>query len=247
MAEPQLIILDDAQALYVHAAEEIVHFAGEAICTHGEFSLCLSGGSTPAATYELMAERFHLSVDWKEVQFFWGDERCVPPQDPASNFGMANRTMLSRLGLRPDQIHRIRGEERPEQAARAYEEELRSFFGLGDGEFPRFNLMLLGLGDNVHTASLFPGIPALHERERIAVAVAVDAPEPHRVTLTPPVINNSARVMFLVAGASKAQAVKSALEGPRDPDRFPAQLVAPDSGEVIWLLDRAAASLLSHT
>ncbi len=247
MPEPQLIILDDAQALYVHAAEEIVHFAGEAVCMHGEFSLCLSGGSTPAATYELMAERFRLSVDWKEVQFFWGDERCVPPEDPASNFGMANRTMLSRLGLRPDQIHRIRGEQPPEQAARDYEEELRAYFGLDEGEFPRFNLMLLGLGDNVHTASLFPGIPALHERERIAVAVAVDAPQPHRVTLTPPAINNSARVMFLVAGANKAQAVKAALEGPRDPDRFPAQLVAPHSGEVVWILDRAAASLLSRT
>jgi 6-phosphogluconolactonase len=247
MAEPELVILDDAQALYVHAAEEIVHFAGEAICTDGEFSLCLSGGSTPAAIYELLAERFRLSVDWKEVHFFFGDERCVPPDDPASNFGMANRTMLSRLDLRPDQVHRIRGEEPPEQAALAYEEELRSFFNLSEGEVPRFNLMLLGLGDNVHTASLFPGIPALHERERIAVPVEVNAPQPYRVTLTAPVINNSARVMFLVAGAKKAEAVKSALEGPRDPDRFPAQLVAPNDGELIWLLDRAAASLLSHT
>jgi 6-phosphogluconolactonase len=247
MAEPQLIVLDDAQALYVHAAEEIVHFAGEAICTHGEFSLCLSGGSTPAATYELMAERFHLSVDWKEVHFFWGDERCVPPDDPGSNFAMADRTMLSRLDLRPEQVHRIHGEQPPEQAASAYEQHLRSFFHLDEGEFPRFNLMLLGLGDNVHTASLFPGIPALHERERIAVAVEVDAPQRHRVTLTAPVINNSSRVMFLVAGESKAQAVKSALEGPRDSDRFPAQLVAPDDGDVVWLLDRAAASLLSRT
>lgn len=247
MAEPELVILDDAQALYVHAAEEIAHFAGEAVCMHGEFSLCLSGGSTPEATYELMAERFHLSVDWKEVHFFWGDERCVPPEDPASNFAMAKRTMLNRLELRPDQIHRIRGEEPPEQAARDYEKDLRSFFNLDEGELPRFNLMLLGLGDNVHTASLFPGIPALHESERIAVAVEVDAPQRHRVTLTAPVINNSMRVMFLVAGENKAAAVKSAIEGPRDPDRFPAQLVAPDDGDVIWLLDRAAASLLSHT
>lgn len=247
MAEPELVILDDAQALYVHAAEEIAHFAGEAVCMHGEFSLCLSGGSTPEATYELMAERFHLSVDWKEVHFFWGDERCVPPDDPASNFAMANRTMLNRLELRPDQVHRIRGEEPPEQAARNYEKDLRSFFHLDEGEFPQFNLMLLGLGDNVHTASLFPGIPALRERERIAVAVEVDAPQRHRVTLTVPVINNSMRVMFLVTGENKAQAVKSAIEGPRDPDRFPAQLVAPDDGDVIWLLDRAAASLLSHT
>ena len=247
MSEPQIIILDDAQSLQVHAAEEIAHFAGEAICVHAEFTLCLSGGSTPAATYELLAERFRLSVDWKEVQFFWGDERCVPPDDPASNFGMADRTMLSRLGLRPDQIHRIRGEDLPAQAARAYEEELRASLGLSEDEFPRFNLTLLGLGDNVHIASLFPGHPAIHERERTAVAVEVDAPQRHRVTLTPPVFNNSDRVMFLVAGEDKAAAVKSALEGPRDPDRFPAQIIAPANGEVVWLLDRAAASLLSHT
>lgn len=247
MAEPKLIILDDAQSLYVHAAEEIAHFAGEAICMHAEFMLCLSGGSTPAATYALLAERFRLSVDWKEVQFFWGDERCVPPDDPASNFGMANRTMLSRLGLRPDQIHRIRGEDPPEQAALAYEEEMRASFGIGEGEFPRFNLILVGLGDNVHVESLFPGSPALHERERLAVAVEVDAPQRHRITITPPVLNNSARVMFLVEGAGKAAAVKTALEGPRDPDRFPAQIIDPPNGEVIWLLDRAAASLLSHS
>ena len=247
MSEPKLIILDDAPSLHVHAAEEIAHFAGEAICMHAEFMLCLSGGSTPAATYELLAERFRLSVDWKEVQFFWGDERCVPPDDPESNFAMAYRTMLSRLDVRPDQIHRIRGEEPPEQAALDYEEELRASFGLGPGEFPRFNLTLLGLGDNVHVASLFPGHPAIHERERIAVAVEVDAPQRHRVTLTPPALNNSARVMFLVAGAGKAAAVKSALEGPHDPDRFPAQIIDPPTGEVIWLLDRAAASMLSHT
>ena len=117
MSEPKLIILDDAPSLHVHAAEEIAHFAGEAICMHAEFMLCLSGGSTPAATYELLAERFRLSVDWKEVQFFWGDERCVPPDDPTSNFAMAHRTMLSKLDVRPDQIHRIRGEEAPDQAA----------------------------------------------------------------------------------------------------------------------------------
>jgi 6-phosphogluconolactonase len=247
MTEPKLIILDDAQSLYVHAAEEIAHFAGEAICMHAEFMLCLTGGSTPAPIYKLLAERFRLSVDWKEVQFFWGDERCVAQDSPASNFGMAKRTMLSQLDLRPQQIHRIRGEDPPAEAALAYEAELRASFGVGEGELPRFNLTLLGLGDNVHVASLFPGDPALHERERIAVAVEVDAPQRHRVTLTPPVLNNSARVMFLVAGEGKAAAVKSALEGPRDPDHFPAQIIDPPNGEVLWLLDRAAASLLSHT
>src|SRR5216684_6731804 len=140
MSEKQIIVLDDLQALYVRAAEEITHFSGEAICTHGEFTLCLSGGSTPAATYDLLATRFRLSVDWKEVQFFWGDERCVPPDDPESNFAMAYRTMLSKLEVRPDQIHRIRGEQPPEQAALDYEEELRASFGLGPGEFPPFNL-----------------------------------------------------------------------------------------------------------
>ena len=248
MAEPKLIILGDAQSLHVHAAEEIAHFASEAICSHAQFTLCLSGGSTPAATYALLAERFRLSVDWKEVQFFWGDERCVPPDDPASNFAMAQRTMLSRLDLRPEQIHRIRGEDPPEQAARAYEEELRASFGIGAGEFPRFDLTLVGLGENVHVESLFPGHPALHERDRAVVAIEVDAvPQRHRVTITPPVLNNSARVMFLVEGAGKAEAVRSALEGPRDPDRFPAQTIDPPHGEVVWLLDRAAASLLSHT
>lgn len=245
MSRSNIIVADDAQALYVRSAEEITHFAGEAICTHGEFTLCLSGGSTPAATYELLATRFQLSVDWKEVQFFWGDERCVPPDDPASNYGMANRTMLSRLALRPDQVHRIRGEEPPEQAARAYEEDLRKRFGLMEGEFPQFSLVLLGLGENSHTASLFPGSPAIHETERMAVAVEVDAPERHRVSLTAPVFNSAARVMFMAAGENKAQAVRNILQGPRDPEKFPAQLIAPSNGELVWLLDKAAARLLS--
>jgi 6-phosphogluconolactonase len=245
MPEPKLIILNDAQELYVRAAEEIAHISGEAICTHGEFTLCLSGGSTPAATYDLLATRFHLSVDWKEVQFFWGDERCVPPDHPESNFAMANRTMLSKLGLRPDQIHRMRGEDAPASAAAAYEDELRKRFGIGEGEFPRFDLILLGLGDNRHTASLFPGDPAIHETQRTVVPVNVDAEPRNRLTITPPVINNAQRVMFLVAGQGKAAAVKDVLQGPRDPDKFPAQIVTPDDGELIWLLDKPAASLLS--
>jgi 6-phosphogluconolactonase len=246
MSEPKIVILDDAPALYAHAAEEIAHFAGEAVCTHGEFTLCLSGGSTPAATYEMLGSKFHFSIDWKEVQFFWGDERCVPPEDAASNYAMTLRTLLSKLTLKPSQVHRIHGENSPDEAAHAYEDELRDHFGLGAGEFPRFDLMLLGLGDNSHTASLFPGSAAIHESERLALAVDVDDPtQRHRVTLTPPVINNSARVMFLAAGAGKAQAVWNIFKGPRDVDKFPAQVVAPDDGEVIWLLDKAAAKLIA--
>src|ERR1700722_1236261 len=245
MSEPKIVILDDAPALYAHAAEEIAYFAGEAVCTHGEFSLCLSGGSTPAAIYDLLGTKFHFSIDWKEMQLFWGDERCVPPDDPASNYAMTVRTLLSKLALKPSQIHRVLGEKPPEEAALAYEDELRSHFGLSSGEFPRFELMLLGLGENSHTASLFPGSPAIHESERLAVAVEVDDPtQRHRVSLTPPVINNSARVMFMAAGESKAQAVWNILKGPRDVDKFPAQVVAPTNGDVIWLLDKAAASLI---
>ncbi|MGH7879320.1 MAG: 6-phosphogluconolactonase, partial [Candidatus Binataceae bacterium] len=144
MSAPKLIVLDDAASLFVHTAEEIAHVAGEAVCTHGEFTLCLTGGATPQATYELLASRFHHSIDWSEAQFFWGDERCVPADDPASNFAMANRTLLSKLDLRPDQIHRMRGEDPPEAGARAYEEHLRGFFRLGLGELPAFNLVLLG-------------------------------------------------------------------------------------------------------
>jgi len=245
MSEPKIVILDDAPALYAHAAEEIAHFAGEAVCTHGEFTLCLSGGSTPAATYEMLGSKFHFSIDWKEVQFFWGDERCVPPEDPACNYAMTVRTLLSKLVLKPSQVHRVLGEQPPAEAARVYEAELRSHFGLGDGEFPRFDVVLLGLGENSHTASLFPGSAALDESERLALAVDVDDPiQRHRVTVTPPVINNASRVMFLVAGASKAQAVWNILKGPRDIDKFPAQVVAPEHGELIWLLDKAAARLI---
>ncbi|MBF6559067.1 MAG: 6-phosphogluconolactonase [Candidatus Binataceae bacterium] len=245
MSEPKIVILDDAAALHAHAAEEIAHFAGEAVCMHGEFRLCLSGGSTPAAAYEMLGTKFHFSVDWKEVQFFWGDERCVGPDDPASNFAMTTRTLLARIDARPAQVHRIVGELPPAQAASAYEAELRRHFGLGAGEFPRFNLALMGLGDNSHTASLFPGNPAIHETQRLAVAVEVDDPtQRHRVTLTAPVFNHAERVMFLVSGTAKAQAVWNILKGPRDADRFPAQIIAPGDGEVTWLLDKAAARLI---
>jgi 6-phosphogluconolactonase len=239
--------MESAQELFVRAAEEIAHLAGEAICTDGEFTLCLTGGSTPAATYELLATRFHLSVDWKEVRFFWGDERCVPPDDPASNYGMAHRTMLSKLTLKPEQVHRIRGEDDPSQAADDYERQLREFFRLPAGQFPSFNLVMLGLGDNAHVASLFPHHPALEENDRLAVAVEVAAQPPQRISLTFPVINQARRVMFLVSGENKAEAVKNVLEGPPDPSQYPAQRVKPQNGETLWLLDQAAASRLARS
>ena len=245
MSATNIVVMDDAQALAVRAAEEITHFAGEAVCTHGEFTLCLTGGETPAPTYELLATRFHLSIDWKEVQFFWGDERCVPPEDQASNYRLAYVTMLSKLSPRPDQIHRIKGEIEPDRAALEYENDLRRAFNLAPNKFPSFNLVLLGLGDNAHIASLFPNNAALHERNRLAVPVEVDAAQRNRISLTAPTLNNAQRIVFLVSGAKKAEAVKHVIEGPSDPDKYPAQIIRPGHGEVVWLLDKAAAQLLS--
>jgi 6-phosphogluconolactonase len=246
MSKPQLIVLEDARAVVIRAAEEFAHFAGEAICTHGQFTIALAGGSTPSAMYELLATRFKFSVDWKEVQFFFGDERCVPPDHKASNYAMVNRTILAPLGIKPAQVHRIQGELKPEDGAKAYEEDLRKFFSLDVGDRPRFDLVLLGLGANSHTASLFPGDPAIHETKRLAVAVQVDDPtRRHRISLTPAVLNNAARIMFVVHGAEKDAAVHHVLEGPRDVDRFPAQAIAPEDGELIWVLDSSAAGRLS--
>jgi 6-phosphogluconolactonase len=245
MSEPKITVLDDPQAVYVHAAEEIAHFAGEDICTHAQFTIALSGGSTPAAIYELLGTRFRLSVDWKEVQFFWGDERCVPPDNELSNYAMAQRTLLTHLALRPDQVHRMRGELPPEEAARSYEDELKSAFALGDDELPRFDLVMLGLGDNRHTLSLFPGHKkAIEETEKLVIAVDVEATPPRRITFTPPVANHAQRAMFVATGRDKAEAVRDVIAGPRDPLKFPAQIIQPSDGELVWLLDRGAASLL---
>jgi 6-phosphogluconolactonase len=247
MSEPKIAILDDPQSVYVHAAEEITHFSGEDISTHAEFTIALSGGSTPAAIYELLATRFRLSVDWKEVQFWWGDERCVPPDDRESNYAMAKRTLLSHLELRPEQVHRMRGELTPAQGARAYEQELRSAFSLADGEFPRFGLVMLGLGGNRHTLSLFPGHKAtIEETQRLVVADEVEATPRPRLTFTPPVANRARRAMFVATGKEKAEAVRDVITGPRDPLKFPAQIIEPADGELIWLLDKAAASLLPN-
>ena len=175
MSERQIIILDTAEELFVRAAEEIAHVAGEAICMHGEFNLCLTGGTTPERTYDLLATRFELSVDWKEVQFYWGDERCVPPDDPASNYcdGQSHHAQQAQDQARPDSSHARRGQAGRMRRA-STKRNCASRLNLGDGEFPRFDLMLLGLGTNCHMLSLFPGIPALHEQHRLVVAVEVD-------------------------------------------------------------------------
>jgi 6-phosphogluconolactonase len=236
--------LENLQAVARRAAELFVERA-RAERTRGRFTVALSGGSTPRSLHTLLAgPDFRDQVDWTQVEFYWGDERYVPPDDPESNFRMARETLLNRLPeVRPQQIHRIHTElPDPAQAADLYEQELRREFALGAGELPRFDLIFLGLGPDGHTASLFPHTEALRARERLVVANYVSKLASHRITLTAPVLNAAATVAFLVAGSDKAAALVAVLEGPRNPETYPAQLVQPATGTLYWLVDSAAAA-----
>jgi 6-phosphogluconolactonase len=234
-AMPDIVVLPDRDALAREAADRFVALARSAIAAHGRFTVALSGGSTPQLLYERLVTQ---PIEWQHVHVFWGDERCVPPDHPDSNYGMAQRDLLSHIDIPAQNVHRLQGELDPVQAAQRYEAELRAVFGSS----PRFDLILLGLGTDAHTASLFPGTPALHEQQRWVVAHYVDKLQANRLTLTPPIINAAANVIFLIAGSDKAAALRSVWHGPHDPDRFPAQIVMPTTGRVIWLVDQAAAA-----
>jgi 6-phosphogluconolactonase len=183
-------------------------------------------------------------IDWSRLLIFWVDERCVPPDSPDSNYHLTYSSLLSKVPLPEENVVRIEGELDPEEAAARYESALRNRFRLEGAELPRFELILLGLGDNGHTASLFPHSSALQEMMRLAVAVEVEAKNPWRVTLTWPVINHADTVLFLIQGNSKADVVRQVLLGPYQPEILPAQLIRPESGELSLLLDRAAAAEL---
>jgi 6-phosphogluconolactonase len=241
--EAEIVVLRDAEALAHSAAQRFSALAQEAADSRSRFSVALSGGSTPGALYRLLAEEpYRGQVPWAEVHLFWGDERCVPPDDPGSSYRLAEETLIARVPIPPDNVHRMHGELEPEEAARAYGRELGDFFC---GSWPRFDLILLGLGEDGHTASLFPGSPALHETARLAVAVEAhyqDRPA-QRMSLTLPVLNAARQILFLVAGSAKAGIVQAVLE---DPSRhLPAQQVQPLAGRLTWLLDTAAASQLT--
>lgn len=239
----KILVFDSAAGLARAAAESFAAAAEAAITGRGRFAVALAGGSTPRPVYELLAsEPYRSRIEWRRVHLFWGDERCVPPAHPRSNFRMARRAFISRVPVPPRNVHRIRGELGSKAAAAEYEHELHEFC---DGEAPCFDLVHLGLGDDGHTASLFPfDLPVLHERERrVCPVIHLPGGEP-RVTLTLPVLNAAACVEFLVAGAAKAPMVRSATEGPLDPFRIPAQLIRP-VGEFRWLLDAAAARNLA--
>ena len=237
-------IFADLNALSAAAARIFAEQAEKAIQARGQFSVALSGGSTPRRTYELLAEPpFRDGVPWTKTHVFWGDERCVPADDPRSNYRMAREALLDHLPIPPEQIHPIPCAQQPLTAAERYETALRGFFGERP---PRFDLVFLGLGANGHTASLFPGTPVLQERQRWVAEVYVAEQDLFRVTLTAPLLNQAAVVVFLIAGVAKAAVLREILEGPQDPTRLPAQLIRPTDGELRWLVDQAAAGLVGH-
>jgi 6-phosphogluconolactonase len=220
------------------AAERFAVAADRAIAASGRFVVSLAGGSTPEMLYRLLAmEPYRSRVGWPSVQVFWGDERCVPPDHAASNYGMSRRALLDSVALLPENIYRIRGEDPPHAAADAYEATLRSRCPAPAG---CFDLVLLGLGRDGHTASLFPGSGAVRERSRWVCAVSAPAP-PSRITLTPVILAAAREVVFLVTGPEKASALNLALHGPEKPDQQPAQAVASGNQHVRWLVDSLAA------
>jgi 6-phosphogluconolactonase len=242
---PTVRIVTDATALAAEAAGLVIEQARAAVAARGRFTLALSGGATPRATYARLAELPERErMPWDRTWMFFGDERCVPADHPESNYRMANETLLSRVPVPAAQVFRMRGElEDPEAAATEYARTLAEVFGTRRGELPRFDLILLGFGVDGHTASLFPGSPALKEVFRPVAAVhAAAAAIPQRLTLTYPVLNAAACVVFLGSGAEKAKVVKAML-GERA--ALPAAMVEPTNGIVLWLLDRGAAALLS--
>jgi 6-phosphogluconolactonase len=246
-------IFPDGGALTAAAAEHFVAAAAAAIDATETFSVALSGGSTPRALFTALASPEYASrIQWSAVHIFWGDERCVGPADADSNYRMARETLLDHVPVRAANIHRMRGEEGPAAAAERYERELRAAFETPTGpprSVPgaRFDLALMGLGTNGHTASLFPHLQAVREQTRWVMAENVEVLKMWRITLTPVILNRSAEIVFLVTGKEKAAILRRVLYGARETDDLPAQSIAPVDGRLRWMVDTAAASELPGT
>lgn len=243
MNNRNVIVCQDTQELSQKAAQEFIRLAQEAVARTGRFTVALSGGSTPRALYSLLASPGYCEhVPWTQVQLYWGDERCVPPQHADSNFRMVQGSLLANITLPRENFHRIAGELDPAVAAADYEQQLRKLFGVPAGAVPRFDLILLGLGVEGHTASLFPGSDALNDQQHLVVATFVEKLQAHRVTLTLPVINHAAHVLFLVAGKDKAPVVKQIVGALPAAEELPAARVQPVDGALMWLITQDAAS-----
>jgi 6-phosphogluconolactonase len=236
-------VFKDLEGVSQAAARIFADIADQATASRGRFSVALSGGQTPRRLYEILSTLpLRDQIHWETTHIFWGDERCVLANDPRCNAWMARQVLLNRVPIPADNIHPIQGDLPPEQAAVQYESALRKYFG---NQSPVFDLVLLGMGDNAHTASLFPHTPVLDEKERWVSNVHVPGQDMDRVTMTAPLINQADQVVFMVSGMEKAHALQSVLEGIYQPHDFPAQLIRPNGGHPIWLVDRPASHKLS--
>jgi 6-phosphogluconolactonase len=237
----EIKIVPDNVTLARVAAQEFQRLAEAAVQERGRFSVALSGGNTPRAVYSLLASE-HQQLPWDRIHIFFGDERHVPPDHPDSNFRMASESLLSKVPIPERNIHRVHAELQAEAAAADYDQQLFNFFHLGNGDWPRFDLIFLGIGEDGHTASLFPGSKALTETSRRVVENWVEKFKTFRITLTFPVLNHGTEVVFLVSGASKAEILSEILQP--GTHKYPAQNVQPENGRLLWLVDRDAGSLL---
>jgi len=238
-------VLPDSEAISHRAAFLFVKAAKDAIDRSTRFVVALSGGSTPRRLYTLLGSaEYSPQIDWQKVHIFWVDERCVPKDHEESNFKTVFDRLLSKVPLPDGNIHRIRGEEEPDQAARDYEEDLQRFFGMS--ELPMFDLVILGMGEDGHTASLFPGSKSLEENDRLAVPVYLEKPHRDRITLTFLVLNNADQILFLISGRSKAAVLSEIIEAGHQKDPYPAGLINPIHGTLLWLIDQEAAGQLKR-
>lgn len=245
----EVIVCKDQQEIFTRSAELFVELAGSSIADHASFSVALSGGSTPKGMYALLAsDTYRDRVDWSRVHLFWGDERSVAPDHENSNYRMANEAMISKLPIPVENVNRMEAEAADiASAAAEYEARIRAFFGIEEGTQPCFDLILLGMGDDGHTASLFPGTTALQEQTRTVVPNYVEKLSTYRMTLTAPAINNAHNVVFMAAGAAKQRPLREVLAGEWNPNVYPSQLIRPVHGRLIWLVDEAATGGINYT
>lgn len=241
----RLDVVADPEALAREAADTIVRAAQEAVAARGSFTIAVSGGDTARAVYGMLARPARArEVDWARAEVYWGDDRCVPPDHPRSNYGMVREVLLSRVAVREEQVHRMRGEDDPADAAVAYERVLRERFGLAHGPptAPLFDINHMGMGEDGHTASLFPGEDAIDEHERWVRPTRQQPGGEWRITLTPPALNASRLVLVTVSGAAKADRLREVFAKERPPRSLPVRVLDPKVGTLLWLTDRAAAA-----